>query len=97
MLRYVVRAELPDSETGTEYSSWLRAGHIDEVCRVSGATAEIVELGTDHAIIEVHYLFPSQAAFETYERDHAPLLRAEGMARFGDRARFSRRLEPIGT
>ncbi len=93
--RYVVRAEVDDPETAAEYLVWLRAGHVDEVCRLSGAEAEIVQLDVGHAVFEVHYTFPTRVAFETYEREHAPRLRAEGRMLFDGRVRFSRRMGAI--
>jgi hypothetical protein len=90
MFRYVVRAEIDDSGAAAEYLAWLSDGHVEQVCECSGAEAEIVRLDAEHAIFEVHYAFPTRAAFDTYEREHAPRLRAEGMDRFAGRVRFSR-------
>ena len=42
----------------------------------------------------VQYALKDQAAFDDYLRDHAPRLRADGMARFGDRFQASRRMLP---
>jgi hypothetical protein len=89
---YVVRCELEDESLAAQYLAWLRdEGHVAEVCAVSGASATIVRL--DPAApprIEVRYRFPSRRAFADYERDHAPRLRAEGLARFPRGARFTR-------
>ena len=34
------------------------------------------------AVVETQYVFPSRRAFETYLRDHAPALRADGLKHF---------------
>ncbi len=34
------------------------------------------------AIVETQYVFPSRTAFDTYLRDHAPALRADGLKHF---------------
>ena len=34
------------------------------------------------AIVETQYVFPSRKAFDTYIRDHAPSLRADGLKHF---------------
>jgi hypothetical protein len=89
--RYVVRAEIEDPARSVEYQRWLiDEGHVAEVCRVSGASAEVVRIDAPVPTLEVRYAFPSRAAFAVYERDHAPRLRAEGAARFGVGVRFTR-------
>jgi hypothetical protein len=37
---------------------------------------------TAPAVVEVQYVFPSRKAFDTYVRDHAPALRADGLKHF---------------
>ena len=50
--------------------------------RAAGAvSAEVVE--HDGGGFEARYTFASREAFAAYERDHAPRLRAEGLALFG--------------
>ena len=41
-----------------------------------------VRLDEDPVRCEARYLFDSREAFETYERDHAPALREEGLRAF---------------
>ena len=80
---YTVTATFEDSGIADEWLAWLRGGHVAEVVRVSGALgAEIVRLDAPPNGYEVRYLLPSRAAFEAYERDHAPRLRAKGLKRF---------------
>ena len=40
----------------------------------------------------VRYRLADRAALNAYLRDHAPRMRAEGIARFGDQVRASRRI-----
>ena len=44
--------------------------------------ADIVRLDCDLTTFEIRYLFASRAAFEEYEREHAPRLRREGLEKF---------------
>jgi hypothetical protein len=37
---------------------------------------------TSPATVETQYVFPSRKAFDTYVRDHAPALRADGLKHF---------------
>ena len=37
---------------------------------------------TAPAIVETQYVFPSRKAYDTYIRDHAPALRADGVKHF---------------
>lgn len=87
-IAYTVRATLPDEPTAREYIAWLKGGHVDAVLRAGARSATIVRLdgpaGPGGGVcVEVRYLFPSREAFDRYEREHAPALRAEGLARFG--------------
>ncbi|MGE3805561.1 MAG: DUF4286 family protein [Gemmataceae bacterium] len=61
---------------------WLRGGHIAEVIAGGASSAAIVALDEPARAYEVRYLFPSRDAFERYEREHAPRLRAEGLRLF---------------
>lgn len=93
---YEVTLDL-DGAIADEYLQWLRA-HIAEICALPGF------LGADlHGTLEpsppdgrvglcVQYRLRDQAALEDYLREHAPRLRADGMARFGGRFNASRRV-----
>lgn len=86
-----------DAAIAEEYLRWLRA-HIAEICALPGF------LGADlHETLQpsapdgrvglcVQYRLRDQAALEDYLREHAPRLRADGMARFGGRFDASRRV-----
>lgn len=86
-----------DAAIATEYLAWLRA-HIDGICALPGF------LGADlHEVNEpapaagrialcVRYRLRDAAALEAYLREHAPRMRADGLARFGGKFEASRRV-----
>ena len=73
------------------FLAWLVDGHIEDVCAAGALTGEIV-LRDDALVVESRYTFASRAAFLAYERDHAPRLRAEGLALFPSGVSFQRTL-----
>jgi hypothetical protein len=82
---YTVRIDAPDETTADEVVVWLQSGHIAEVCAAGALSGEIIRHRGHDAIppqVEVRYLFTDQAAFDRYERDHAPRLRAESLSQF---------------
>jgi antibiotic biosynthesis monooxygenase (ABM) superfamily enzyme len=91
----------PQVSIEAEYRAWLDA-HVLEMCALPGFIgAEILER-RDPAAPEgelalcVQYRLRDGEALEAYLREHAPRLRADGIARFGDRFRAERRvLAPI--
>ncbi len=82
VIAYTVTATFPSGDLADEWLRWLRDGHVGAVLAGGATSAEIVVLGTPAHTYEVRYHFPSREVFETYEREHAPHLRAEGLARF---------------
>lgn len=93
MFLYAVRIAIDDRRAFEAFLRWLRERHVADVSTAGGCTGEIVVLDGDVPTAEVHYRFPSRSAFDGYERDHAPRLRAEGLAelaRIGVEARFTR-------
>ena len=83
---YTVRTTLPSLPLRGRYLSWLVPDH---VLAVQAAGAEDVRVvlpdrasETAAAVVEVQYVFPSRKAFDTYVRDHAPALRADGLKHF---------------
>jgi hypothetical protein len=86
-----------DAEAGIEgpFDTWLR-DHIADVLQFDGfLSAEILD---DDTAAEgrirriVQYRLRNQAAFANYLRDHAPQMRADGVAKFGDRYTAERRV-----
>lgn len=79
---YTVTATFVDGHVADEWVAWLRDGHLADVLRGGALDATVVRLDGDPLTLEVHYHFASRESFATYERDAAPALRAEGMAKF---------------
>jgi hypothetical protein len=82
---YRVVAFFPDSQSREAYLKWLGDGHLDAVMRGGAHEARVI-LPDDDAgdfRVESHYVFESRDSFDRYVREHAPALRADGLARFG--------------
>lgn len=84
------------------YFAWLRP-HVAEILVLPGFTGadmfDVDEPLADDGWIGVcmQFRLVDRAALDAYLRDHAPRLRADGIARFGDRMRAQRRvLAPHG-
>ena len=79
------------------YRAWLD-DHVSEIVALPGFTgASVSEVldpapAPDEFAICMQYRLVDDAALESYLRDHAPRLRADGIARFGDGFRASRRV-----
>ncbi|MFW5920545.1 MAG: DUF4286 family protein [Polyangiales bacterium] len=83
MIAYTVRCEIEDAGVAGEWVQWMRGEHLADVCAAGAIEATLVRLDLEAALtFEARYLFESAEAFERYEREHAPALRAEGLARF---------------
>lgn len=88
------------SARADEYLHWLRA-HIVQMQALPGFEDAALEvLCADVADGErgwcVRYRLRDRQALDDYLREHAPRMRGEGLARFGDCLRATRRiLEPI--
>jgi len=101
-LKYAVTARLAPAAAGA-YKSWLADGHIQALVDDGGAlVARVEDCGTDadgKAVVKSVYVFPSREAFAGYERDVAPRLRADGLARFGPESEhpvaFSRAVDDV--
>ena len=86
-----------DREIVGEYRLWLMA-HVQEMLALPGFTAarilEVVDAAADadEIVLCTQYELANQQALDDYLRVHAARMRAEGVARFGDRFRASRRV-----
>lgn len=83
---YTVRVVCKDVPQRGRYLAWLVPDHVLAV-KAGGAKGVRVVLpdrvnDKAPAIVEVQYVFPSRNAFDTYVRDHAPALRADGLKLF---------------
>lgn len=94
MIAYTVTAELPNADLRREYIAWLGSGHLDDVIDAGALSGSIVRIDdpAEPFRVETRYLFTGRHDLEVYLRDHAPALRADGLARFGPKTgvRFSR-------
>lgn len=82
MFLYTVACEFENAEVAQQWVDWLEREHLAAVCAAGALSAEIVRLDGPAIRYEVHYCFRDRAAFEAYERHHAPRLRAEGLRVF---------------
>lgn len=85
-LSYTVAVSFTDPLLADQWLAWMRSEHVADVMAGGAVAAEIVEMdapppGTLRHF-EVRYRFPTRQAFLDYEKNHAPRLRAEGLARF---------------
>ena len=90
-----------DAAVADEYRAWLEA-HVRAMLALPGfVSARVFEAldgaaGDDRLHLCVHYVLRDAAALDAYLHEHAPRMRADGVARFGDRFRASRRvLRPV--
>lgn len=85
-----------ESAIAHDYRAWLQA-HASRMLALPGfVSAELFEIiepaGDGRVGWCVHYRLRDDMALEAYLQEHAPRMRAEGIARFGDRFRASRRV-----
>ena len=95
-LIYEVNIEV-DAAIEDDYRSWLRA-HVAEILALPGfIDAQLFDVlepppADGRVALCMHYRLDDAAALEAYLREHAPRLRAEGVARFGGRFSAARRV-----
>ncbi len=93
---YEVNIEV-DAAAHDDYRLWLR-DHIAEILALPGFTgAKIFDVlepppSAGRIGLCVQYAMKDRESFDDYLRHHAPRLRADGVARFGDRFQTSRRV-----
>lgn len=95
---YSVIATFDDPALVDAWTDWLRRTHFADVCAAGAATAQLivhdVEAG-EPPCLEARYTFTDRDAFLTYEQQHAPRLRQEGLGLFPDGIRYRRTTGPI--
>ena len=79
---YTVAATFTDRGVADEWLAWLNGSHLAAVFAGGAHDAEIIAIDGIAIAYEVRYRFASRHAFDSYERDHAPRLRAEGLRLF---------------
>lgn len=97
---YEVNIDL-DAQLRVEYLHWLEH-HVAEICTLPGFTgAQVWEVvdpapAADRVRLCMQYRVRDAASLDAYLREHAPRLRADGVARFGARFTATRRvLRPL--
>lgn len=93
-LIYEVNIDI-DAELAAEYRAWL-GEHVAEILALPGFS------GADVFLVDepppgrvgycIQYRLSDRAALDAYLREHAPRLRAEGIARWGERFSARRRI-----
>lgn len=87
-IAYTVSCTFADAAVAERWLAWLKDKHLADVLAGGATHATVVQyteqLEDPQAAVhlEVRYRFASREAFEVYEREHAPALRAEGLERF---------------
>jgi hypothetical protein len=93
---YEVNVEV-DEAIADAYRAWLR-DHMIEMVALPGfldvTSYDVLEPNARDGCVAicVHYRLRDRAALDAYLRDHAPRMRADGVARFGDQFRATRRV-----
>lgn len=86
MIAYTVVCNFTNSAVAEDWIAWLRDEHLAEVIVAGALDAEVIRIEGDSqsSLIrcEARYHFADRESFATYEREHAPRLRAEGLKRF---------------
>jgi hypothetical protein len=94
VILYEVRIEI-DAVLADAYRTWLDA-HVREIVALPGFAGAAVfaedATTTGRAGFCIHYRLVDRAALDRYLMEHAPRMRAEGTARFGDRFSARRRV-----
>ena len=85
-----------ESAIADDYRAWLQT-HVSQMLALPGfVSAELFDIiePADNGRVAwcVQYRLRDAVALETYLHQHAPKMRADGMARFGERFRASRRV-----
>lgn len=86
-----------DAAIAGAYRAWLDA-HVAAMLALPGFVgARVLDVvdpppAPGRAAWCVHYALRDDAALDAYLREHAPRMREEGLQRFGDRFRASRRV-----
>lgn len=98
-LHYSVLATMPTQALRDAYVNWLSTGHIAEVIEGGAEAGEVIALDktseTEPFRVLTRYSFPSRDEFDRYVLIHAPRLRAEGIAKFGQTITFERQVGEV--
>lgn len=92
MIAYTVTCTFADDDIARAFVAWLQHHHMADVARAGAIGAELVAYPRG---CECRYRFATRESLETYERERAPRLRAEGLARAEGRVTFARSVGEI--
>jgi hypothetical protein len=87
-IAYEVRASPVDAATASDWRGWMAQSHLNDV--LSTGIVREATLEQDGAVFRAVYTFRCRHDYERYLDEHAPRLRADGVARFGDRVHYAR-------
>ncbi len=93
MVIYEVNLDI-SPDVADDYVAWLRS-HVKEIQKIPGilgADLFSVDGADDWRCLSVRYRLVDKAALQNYLERHAPRLQSEGVERFGDKFRASRRV-----
>lgn len=96
MVIYEVNIDI-DGAIHDDYLHWLTA-HVAEICALPGFDgAQVLQVAEPEPApgrlqLCVHYRLRDAASLQAYLQEHAPRLRADGVARFGGRFTATRRV-----
>lgn len=89
----------PDASIDEAFDAWL-AHHVEEMLQLPGFVGASVHRvegeGDGGAQRTVHYRLRDRSALDAYLKEHAQRMRADGLSRFGDRFRATRRILDAG-
>jgi len=82
MFAYTVRCTFPTPELAGRWATWILEEHAAEVLAAGATSARLVRLDRSEPTLEVRYTYADRAAYQRYEEERAPALRAAGFLRF---------------
>ena len=92
MLVYEVKINI-DSDVESEWLDWMKKVHVPDVLATGLIEKQelLIEEEGDVTYYLFQYFFPDQEAYDTYNRDYGPALKADTTQKYGGRFRASRR------
>lgn len=78
-------------EVYPKYLTWLKT-HIQEILKLPGFSKAMLSIEEPMHKLCVQYYLSSEQDLQTYLKDHAPNMRADGIAKFADKFSASRRI-----
>ena len=93
---YEVTAAIQDRSILVEWVRWMGETHLDDVVAAGATRGRLIRIDGPTATFVCQYEFASRSALDRYLSEHAPRLRAEGVALFdSDQVSYTRRTGDI--